>query len=391
MDPTLLRILAYLLVVVLTSAGLLIAYSWLRTHRVAFDDFRRAAYLATLGDVATRAGYPAPLVRGWARDRVFRAALVEFLTFLTGTERDNLIRAAHELEIVDHYRHDLAKGRRRRRRVAAAEALGDLADAAAIPDLLAALSDRIPEIRVQCAHALASIGDPLTVTPILDRLAGERERWVAERLADALRRFDAAAVLDTSIRLEQLDMRGEVPSWSILAARVLGAIGDIRAERSLLHCLVAQNHRLREAAAAGLGRAGTPDAVAALLDTAYDPHPSVRRAAVEALGRHLDPAALETLEDLLHDPVGAVRIAAASSLTKIPGGTDTLVEAVRMGDVAARDAAADALMEAGIYRQATVRIKTRAGTHRDHELVDALDAMGRVAIIPDDPFQRAAS
>lgn len=391
MDPTLLRILAYLVLVVLTSAAVLIGYSWARTHRTAFDDFRRAAYLATLGDVATRAGYPAPLVRGWARDRVFRAALVEFLTFLTGTERDNLLRAAHELEIVDHYRNDLARGRRRRRRVAAAEALGDLADPAAVRDLLAGLRDRIPEIRVQCAHALASIGDPLTVGPILDRMVAERERWVADRLADALRRFDAAAVLDTSLRLESCELTDPVPSWTVLAARVLGAIGDIRAERALLHCLDAPSRKLREAAAAGLGRAGSPAAVPDLLRAARDPHPVVRAAAVESLGRHLDPAALETLEDLLHDPSGPVRVAAGTALTRIPGGTDTLIEAVRMGEAAARDAAADAILAAGIYRQASVRIKTRAATPRDHLLVDALDALGRVATIPEDPFERAAS
>jgi len=391
MDAALLRILIYLLVVVVTSSALLIAYSWARTHRNAYEDFRRAAYLATLGDVATRSGYPAPLVRGWARDRVFRAALVEFLTFLTGTERENLIKAAHELEIVDHYRNDLMKGRRRRRRVAAAEALGDLADPSAVEDLLAGLDDRIPEIRVQCAHALAAIGDPLTVTSIIDRMVAEPERWVAERLADALRRFDKAAVLDTALQLEQLDTSAGVPSWAVLATRVLGSIGDIRAERALLQMLGAPNRRLREAAAAGLGRAAGPDAVPHLLDAANDPHPTVRSAAVDSLGRQLDPAALETLENLLHDPEPSVRMAAGAALTRIPGGEDTLVEAVRMGDQQARSAAADAILDAGLYRKATVRIKTRAATPRDHQLVDALDVLGRVAAIPDDPFERAAS
>jgi len=388
MDPPLLRLLLALLAMVVAGSMLLIAYSWLRTRRAAYEDFRRAAYLATLGDVATRAGYPSQLVRGWARDRVFRAALVEFLTFLTGTERDNLINAAYELEIVDHYRLELTKGKRRRTRVAAAEALGDLADPIAVNDLLLALSDPVPEIRVQSAHALAAIGDPLTVGPILDRLVEEQKRWVAERLADALRRFDAAAVLDAALRLESVPLDREAPSWSVLLARVLGSIGDIRAEGALLHALSSTTRLLRAAAAASLGKAGTPAASAALLEAAVDLEPGVRVAAVESLGRHLDPTALETLEQLLDDQVARVRIAAGAALAKVPGGEDSLLEAILLGHPAARSAAADAVLEAGLYRQATVRIRTQEATPRDHQLVAALGELGRISAISQGEFDR---
>ncbi len=391
MEPKLLQILVALAVVVITTSIVLIVYSWVRSLRATYEDFRRAAYLATLGDVATRAGYPSQLVRGWARDRVFRAALVEFLTFLTGTERDNLIGAAYELEIVDHYRHDLSSGRRRRTRVAAAEALGDLADPVAVDDLLVGLSDRVPEIRVQCAHALAAIGDPLTVSPLLDRLIEERERWVAERLADALRRFDAAAVLDASLRIESLALDQDAPSWSILVTKVLGTIGDTRAEPALLHAISSQARLLRQAAAAGLGRAGTPTAVPALLGAATDTHSGVRIAAVQSLGRHLDPAALRTMENLLHDSAGEVRAAAGEALTKIPGGEETLLEAIRLGEPSAKAAAADAVLESGIYRQATVRIRARTGTTDDRRLVDALEAIGRIPLVPEDATRQAAS
>lgn len=391
MEPRLFQILVALAVVVITTSFLLIIYSWVRSQRATHEDFRRAAYLATLGDVATRAGYPSQLVRGWARDRVFRTALVEFLTFLTGTERDNLIGAAYELEIVDHYRRDLSRGRRRRTRVAAAEALGDLADPAAVDDLLVGLSDRVPEIRVQCAHALAAIGDPLTVSPLLEGLVAEKERWVAERLADALRRFDAAAVLDSSLRIESVSLGPNAPSWAILITKVLGAIGDTRAEPALLHAISSESRLLRQAAASGLGRAGSPSAVPALLGAATDPHAGVRVAAVQSLGRHLDPAALQTMEDLLHDPKSEVRAAAGDALTKIPGGEETLLEAIRLGHPSAKEAAADAVLESGLYRQATVRIRAKAPTAHDRLLVAALEAIGRLPSTPEEAGQRAAS
>ncbi len=391
MEPQLFRILVALAVVVMTSSLVLVAYSWVRSQRAAYENFRRAAYLATLGDVATRAGYPSQLVRGWAKDRVFRFALVEFLTFLSGTERENLISAAYELEIVDHYRRELSEGRRRRTRVGAAEALGDLADPVAVNDLLVGLSDRVPEVRVQCAHALAAISDPLTVSPLLDRLIEERERWVAERLADALRRFDAAAVLDASLRIESLSFDRDAPSWAVLVTRVLGAIGDTRAEPALLHAISSEARLLRQAAAAGLGRAGTPAAVPALLTAATDRHPAVRLAAVESLGMHLDTAALKTMEDLLHDPTSEVRAAAGEALTKIPGGEETLLEAIRLGQPSARSAAADAVLEAGIYRQATVRIRAKAGSSSDHLLVDTLHAIGRIPSTSNDVGQRTVS
>lgn len=391
MDPRLFRLLTLLTGLAALTAAILITYSWARSHRAAFDDFRRAAYLATLGDIATRAGYPSQLVRGWARDRVFRAALVEFLTFLTGAERDNLLKAAHELEIVEHYRRQLRTGRRRRTRVAAAEALGDLGDSAAIPELLDSIADRIPEVRVQSAHALAAIADPLTVAPLLDALIAEEERWVAERLADALRRFDKAAVVETSLRLEELGHQLEPPSWTVLGVRVLGAIGDIHAERALLHCLLSPSRLLRESAATSLGRAGSPRAVRPLIGACHDPAPRVRVAAITSLGLHLDPAALETAEEMLHDADRDVRRAAGQALTKIPGGEDTLVEALRLGSDAARAAAADAVLEAGLYRSAVVRIKTNQATRRDEVLVEALAASGRLADIPNDPYQRLAS
>ncbi len=379
MDPTLTRILILLGVTTAITAGMLIAYSWARTQRAAFDDFRRAAYLSALGDIATRAGYPPQLVRGWARDRIFRQTLVEYLTFLTGTERENLLKAAQELDIIDHYVSALAKARTRRARVAAAEALGDLADGTAVGVLLGGLRDRIPEVRVQSAHALAAIGDPLTVGALLDALAEERELWVAERLADALIAFDKAAVLDASLRLEYMRWEGPAPPlWAPLVTKALGTIGDVRAQPALVRTLGAPSVELRALAAEGLGTAGTPDAVPILIGVLQDESPTVRVAAAQALGRQLDPRSLEPLLRALDDANRQVRRAAVSAIGSLPEGPEVLIEALSTADDRALEAIQDHLLASGMYRRAIVKLRSGTSTDRDHTIIDSLMTSGRL-------------
>ena len=379
MDPVLGRLLIALTVVLAVVSAVLLTYAWTRTHRSSYDDFRRAAYLSALGDIATRSGYPPQLVRGWSRDRVFRATLVEYLTFLTGHERDNLLKAAAELEIIDHYIAALSSGRTRRGRVAAAEALGDLADPTAVGVLLGGLRDRVPEVRVQSAHALAAIRDPLTVGALLDALASEQEVWVAERLADALVAFESAAVLDTALRLENMDYDGDAtPPWAPLATRGLGTIGDVRAQPALVRMLGAPDASLRQLAAESLGKCGTPEVVPVLIGALSDVAPGVRANAATALGRHLDSRSRHSLVAALDDQSDIVRRAAAGGLGALPDGENALVQALGVASPDGVDTIQDHLLTSGLYRKAIVRLRSGSATDNDYRLIDSLLESGKL-------------
>jgi len=71
-------------------------------------------------------------------------------------------------------------------RMAAARSLGDLRDEAAVPALVASLSDSSKNVQRHAADALTSIGQP-AVKPLLDALIGKDQsarRWAAEALGD---------------------------------------------------------------------------------------------------------------------------------------------------------------------------------------------------------------
>lgn len=216
-------------------------------------------------------------------------------------------------------------------RVQSAHALATVGGAAAVPGLIRALDDKTPAVRAAAANALATIGsDAASATNKLrQRLQDERADvrvacakavWVIER--------DAAAVVPVLIGALR-----EPVSWE--AVLVLASIGPgaSNAVPALIERLKREKvpRPLRETsvAALALGQIG-PASVPALIPILASDEPRVRTSAALALGYVGAPAAAATptLVKLLNDADGDVRRAATLSLGTIDPARKELVSAL---------------------------------------------------------------
>jgi HEAT repeat protein len=130
----------------------------------------------------------------------------------------------------------------------AAGALGKFRSRARMPALEDALSDPDPAVRANAAGALERIGERASVPALLAALVRETDEDAADAMIHAL-----------------------------------GASGDPRAADGLVVVLSGRVPRLRESAAAMLGKLGDERAVDPLIAATRDPDHEVRLTAVWAL------------------------------------------------------------------------------------------------------------
>lgn len=181
--------------------------------------------------------------------------------------------------------------------------LGERKIKRAVPLLIAALQDNPePFGRQAAASALQQIGDPAAIEPLIAALEDPANRRIAVYLLSALGYFgDPRAV---PVILDQL--QSESTDTVCFAARALGQIGDGRAVAPLLglleHGQTGQPAWVRPFAAEALGRLGDDRAFAPLLDALHDEDADLRVAAAEGLGHLGDSRALPALQHAQRDP-----------------------------------------------------------------------------------------
>jgi HEAT repeat protein len=162
-----------------------------------------------------------------------------------------------------------------------------------------------------------------------------------------------------------------------LIARVLGIIGDVRAEPAMLSALESEDNELRIRAAAALGMVGSLTCVPALRRALQDPEWEVRAQAAAALGRQMDARAIDSLRLSMRDENWWVRQNSAQALSEIPGGVAALVEVLEDEDRFARDAAIERLMAMGLVRKAVEAVKDGTAAEQDRHIVRQLVVLGR--------------
>ena len=377
MSALMLPVLAILGAITAIAGSALFLYKLIRHRRERFDEFRRASYIGALSEMATRSGYPLEMLRRWSPDGVFLETLLEFLKFLQGGERQNLLRLARELGIVERFVTELRTAKGRNKRVEAVKALAEFADPASADALLEALRDSVDEVRWQAAGALAKIGDPRAVRPLLETLQRESD-WGASRIGDTLVAFGSAAVPDLARYALLTDSSLSSSSSHLpLIARVLGIIGDVRAEPAMLSALESDEAELRIRAAAALGTVGSLTCVPALRRALRDPEWEVRAQAAMALGRQMDGRAIESLQESIRDENWWVRQNSAQALSEIPGGVVALVESLEDEDRFARDASIERLMAMGLVRKAVEAVKEGSAGDQERYIVRQLVVLGR--------------
>jgi HEAT repeat protein len=203
-------------------------------------------------------------------------------------------------------------------RMAAANALGDVGDPDAVPDLIERFDDPDPRVRARAARACGEIDDARAVEPLTD-LLGDRKATVRRAAAESL-----------------------------------GRIGNRQALSALLGLYEDEDDRVRRIAVAGFGTFENDRPVDALIEALGDPSAPVRRTAVYSL--------IELLSNVPTEQSHDIREAVVDQLGAREDGTvvEPLAELLRESTQAAQ-------------RRNTAWLLGRVtDDERDREVIDAL-------------------
>ncbi len=237
-------------------------------------------------------------------------------------------------------------------RQAAVEALGVVADAAAVPLLVAAVkqADQVQDqagaaaVRASAVEAFGRIG-AASVGPLLEAL---RDRH--------------AKLRETAIE-------------------ALGAIGGRDAEAALASMLADDRSSVRQAAAAALARAAGPAAVPALRTALGHKDPATRRCAADALATVRHATAVDAVRTALGDRDRQVRDAAVGALAAIgtPDAVSALIASFLAADRELQPALSAALKS---FEWVPTDVSQRAVHAALHGRFDEAAAEGAAAVDP---------
>ncbi len=208
------------------------------------------------------------------------------------------------------------------RRVAAVNALGEIAAASAVKPLQGALRDSDPLVRTAAAYALARVNDSQVVIGLLHALK-DGDRNVRVAVAITLGKLGDLRAVDPLI--QTLNDR----EWEVRAAALesLGRLGDPRAFKPVTERLDDQDQEVRQYAADAVAQVGDDTVLEKLVMTMVDSHSGVRQAAARALTR-IDPywdrservqRLLPDLQAAVRDKNSGVQFAAANLIKRITG------------------------------------------------------------------------
>ena len=259
-----------------------------------------------------------------------------------------LLEVYDRLGLVDKYIEKLRSARKWRDRAFAAELLGRVGGAKAVPVLLETVNATRTEdsdVREIALRALARIADPGAVEPLI-RALGTADVWLAPRIADILTRHGDAAV-DPLIDVLGDSGRQPARAW---AANVLGEVRAPRSFPALVRGLNDVDDEVRAKSATALGRLGDRRAVGYLLEHLLtDPAPFVRLRIASSLGQFGGPEVTERLVRALGDPAWWVRMRSVEALEQIGAGAEApLLVALDDPDPDIRARAAVALERLGV-------------------------------------------
>jgi HEAT repeat protein len=257
--------------------------------------------------------------------------------------RLDVLRALEESGAVNRHLKN-AKSRLKWTRAHALRILGELKLPQSVPTLLAALTDRDPDVRNVAARSLGRMRLQATEEALVG-LLGKHDQAVSARIA--------AICIEMGSRTAPLlikTLRDGSPKARFWAARILGEIKDPRATRSLADALLDTDSEVRSAATWALGQTGDRSTAPLLEPLLHDSIWYVRAHAAESLGKLSNPEYAGALGELLRDPSWWVRKNALDALIALGGEPSKAVflRTLSSNDRFARDCAADGLSSMGI-------------------------------------------
>ena len=284
-----------------------------------------------------------------------------------------LLDVYDHLGLVDQYIEKLRTARKWRDRAFAAELLGRVGSAKAVPALLESVQATQTEdadVREIALRALARIADPAAVEPLVAALA-RAEVWLAPRLADILARH-GEAVVDPVLRLLTGAGNNPARAW---AANVLGEVRAARAFPALIQSLDDPDDEVRAKSATALGRLGDRRAIPSLLDHLLsDPAPFVRVRIASTLGQFGGPEVVDRMVRALGDSAWWVRMRGVEALEQIgPIAEGPLLLALGDSDPEIRQRAAVSLERLGLSAILLRRVE------EGHRVEEALTTLAQLA------------
>jgi HEAT repeat protein len=259
-----------------------------------------------------------------------------------------LLEVYDRLGLVDKYIQKLRSARKWRDRAFAAELLGRVGGAKAVPALLETVNATRTEdsdVREIALRGLARIADPGAVEPLIRALA-TADVWLAPRIADILTRH-GDLVVDPLLAVLGDSAPQPARAW---AANVLGEVRAQRAFPALVRALGDPEDEVRAKAATALGRLGDRRAVGYLLEHLLtDPAPFVRVRIASSLGRFGGPEVIDRLVQALGDSAWWVRMRSVEALEQIGSVAEAaLLVALDDADEVIKSRAAAALERLGV-------------------------------------------
>lgn len=259
-----------------------------------------------------------PRAPGSGRERTVALELVlDATASLTGTAKDRVVRWFEENRYVDEYVRVLRMPRRSWRRAHAATHLGRMGSRRAAPALAAGLRDPRYRVRDACATALGRVATAHEVPELI--ASAERQDVPRGILSGALLSLDPDANPALIACLRHPD--GKIRE---LVARVLGMRRATEAASALVAAVEDPSPPVRRHAILALADIAAHSAVDVpsepLIRLAVDDAAIVRAAAATGLGQILGDRAHTVLASMTRDPDYWVSHRAAESLCRLPSG-----------------------------------------------------------------------
>ncbi len=199
----------------------------------------------------------------------------------------------------------------------AAELLGMLADASAVPALIAHRQDESLGVRLAVLRALGSLGGEVAYEGLLQALEDPATQDTALGILSQLRLTDM--VVGLTHYLQRYLYEGK-PATRWAAAQALSLFGDETSVSILLNATRLPDDTIRRPAAEALAQVRGSRAVNVLIEAVGDRDWLVRQKAVEALSSITDGRAVAALLPLVRDPEWRVRKALVAALGRVNDG-----------------------------------------------------------------------
>ena len=271
------------------------------------------------------------------------------------------------------------KDKKKKNRISAASALGEIRSERAVEPLIEVLTnDKTFNVRPSAVRALGRIGSERAIDPLLKVLTTGKEANLQWYIAFALGQIRSEKAVEPLI--EALTTAKDVD----IRTSAADALGWIRSERAVEPLLDAfHNEKVRRRAANALGNIGSEKAVEPLIEALTTAKEAdVRASAADALGEIGSEKAVKSLiRALTNDKRANVRASAASALGQIRGekAVESLIDALIADKrITVRASAAYSLGELGSERAVEPLIEALATAKEADVRASAAFALGMI-------------